>query len=735
MKSWHLKYLRPVLVLAILFFVSAPLAFGSQYNSDELTRRIKTGAYLQKTDNVMIIIDGLGHKRKAKMKLAKELMVGIGDTIPAIPHTRMLRMFGPDAADFESDYSTIFGMYNSQGLNLKNYTPVIATKTAELSLFDPLGFSFINATTDLGKLPGRHAVILISDGKSFERSSLAESAYLKKKFGGSICYYPIIVGNDSLAVSRMEKLARIGGCGFSTQATNLTNATAMTDFVEKVLFSKRRIPLKPAAVPVEEIIEVVPEDGMVTEEDATEDDIAEDDTPYIPDLVGDTVEDEVIILERELPHDKVITIELHVEFDLNKATVKDAYDADIKKVADFMIKYPETEALLVGHTCNLGSEDYNLQLSVRRAEAVRNYLVNNLAIDPSRLKTHGAGELEPIADNSTEEGRIQNRRVMAVISTIVTDVIIIEQEILKSDFLRDDFVLPPIEPKEDVIIEEQIVEPPMEVPPAPQVSEDPALPDEMPLATEEATEMMETEEATTIIIDEAVVPEPEVEVMETPAEVEEAVITEEPPAVADEISEEEAIEVESPPTEQEVSEEQVQEEIVVVPVEEAVAEQPLAQEVEAEVTAPADQDAGEQQLVEEEAIEDQESSPKEEAVSEQPLQQESETATAEEQPEKEIQEAATPQEEQPEVAEQTATEPAVENVSEENVAPVEESSEETAPTAQAEESNVPAPMSEEDLIDQQFEYEPEASQPLQVEAAEPVFSKPAPEEPAMPNWK
>ena len=66
--------------------------------------------------------------------------------------------------------------------------------------------------------------------------------------------------------------------------------------------------------------------------------------------------------------------------------------------------------LLSGHTCNLGSESYNLGLSERRANSVKAYLVAN-GIDPARLSTQGYGESLPIADNSTKTGREENRRV------------------------------------------------------------------------------------------------------------------------------------------------------------------------------------------------------------------------------------------------------------------------------------------------------------------------------------
>jgi OOP family OmpA-OmpF porin len=65
---------------------------------------------------------------------------------------------------------------------------------------------------------------------------------------------------------------------------------------------------------------------------------------------------------------------------------------------------------ITGYTDNVGEEDYNSTLSLRRAEAVRDQLIS-LGADPSKFHVSGAGEINPIADNSTEEGRASNRRV------------------------------------------------------------------------------------------------------------------------------------------------------------------------------------------------------------------------------------------------------------------------------------------------------------------------------------
>ena len=73
---------------------------------------------------------------------------------------------------------------------------------------------------------------------------------------------------------------------------------------------------------------------------------------------------------------------------------------------------PNERVRVVGHADSVGLEDYNLVLSLRRAQAVRDYLAGNFpALDADRFRIAGAGESQPVADNTTEDGRRQNRRV------------------------------------------------------------------------------------------------------------------------------------------------------------------------------------------------------------------------------------------------------------------------------------------------------------------------------------
>jgi OmpA-OmpF porin, OOP family len=109
-----------------------------------------------------------------------------------------------------------------------------------------------------------------------------------------------------------------------------------------------------------------------------------------------------------------VTIALNVEFDTAKAIVKEQYNDEIKKVADFMKEFPDANAVIEGHTDNVGKEAYNQKLSEARASSVRQYLIEKFGIDGARIKAVGYGLSKPIAGNDTQDGRQKNRRVVAV---------------------------------------------------------------------------------------------------------------------------------------------------------------------------------------------------------------------------------------------------------------------------------------------------------------------------------
>jgi outer membrane protein OmpA-like peptidoglycan-associated protein len=127
------------------------------------------------------------------------------------------------------------------------------------------------------------------------------------------------------------------------------------------------------------------------------------------------VEEAVMVEEPVMPEPvaEAVRVELDVKFDFDKSVVKEGSFDDIKNVADFMAQYPQTTTVVEGHTDSVGTDAYNQGLSERRANAVRDVLVNQYGLAAERVNAVGYGETRPVADNSTSEGRAINRRVEA----------------------------------------------------------------------------------------------------------------------------------------------------------------------------------------------------------------------------------------------------------------------------------------------------------------------------------
>lgn len=97
-------------------------------------------------------------------------------------------------------------------------------------------------------------------------------------------------------------------------------------------------------------------------------------------------------------------------FETNKDVIKDVSFPYLDELAKVLIAEPTWKLNIVGHTDNVGKDAYNLDLSKRRASAVKKYLVGK-NIPETIITTDGKGETMPIASNDTEEGRAKNRRV------------------------------------------------------------------------------------------------------------------------------------------------------------------------------------------------------------------------------------------------------------------------------------------------------------------------------------
>jgi outer membrane protein OmpA-like peptidoglycan-associated protein len=117
---------------------------------------------------------------------------------------------------------------------------------------------------------------------------------------------------------------------------------------------------------------------------------------------------------REEARGLVITLSGSVLFASNKATLLPAAQARLDQVAEALMATKERRLTVEGHTDSQGTADYNLDLSQRRAEAVRAYLISR-DYPADRIQARGIGKVRPVADNASPEGRANNRRVEIIV--------------------------------------------------------------------------------------------------------------------------------------------------------------------------------------------------------------------------------------------------------------------------------------------------------------------------------
>jgi len=139
-------------------------------------------------------------------------------------------------------------------------------------------------------------------------------------------------------------------------------------------------------------------------------------------IIGHEMDKQAKELEQNIPGAKVervgegiqVTFDSGLLFEFDSDVVTTTARANLRQLARSLDQYPNTDLLIVGHTDDVGSDDYNQRLSERRSMSAARFLVSE-GVDGARVQTQGRGETEPVQGNDTDAGRAANRRVEVAI--------------------------------------------------------------------------------------------------------------------------------------------------------------------------------------------------------------------------------------------------------------------------------------------------------------------------------
>ncbi len=374
-----------------------------------------TAGYKSGIDNFIVLLDasssmGEPCKGQTKFTVAREFVDRMNQTLPELGQNAGLRSFGHDASITKKSTMLAFGMdsYSTAGL---------AAGLDQITVpggSSPMSKALCAAGKDLDQVFTKTALIVVSDGKDMAAKTADYATMLKEKFGSSLCIYPVLVGEDAEGMALMQQLAVIGDCGFFSKAEDLLSGPAMADFVETVFLSKSTAPKKmtPAIIPKDR-----DKDGVTD---------ARDRCPNTPRGVSvdtwgcpfDSDKDGVYDYKDQCPGTPLAArvnalgcwILMDLLFDYDTAEIKSASFPELDNIVGILNKNPNLTIAIKGHTDSRGSEKYNQDLSLRRADAVKQYLESK-GISAQRLTAEGLGSAKPVASNKTDKGRAMNRRV------------------------------------------------------------------------------------------------------------------------------------------------------------------------------------------------------------------------------------------------------------------------------------------------------------------------------------
>lgn len=316
--------------------------------SFEMARVTPGPGEILKVDQVMILADVTGSTREHSVfQQEKSLLKAFIGAMPDMPY---LMGFSSFAGGSQSDW-----MWVPLRDGTLSALEECAANLKYLGGTTPLHQGILVTGEEFDGTGGSAALVVFSDGRTHPHERVLKACEaVAKAHNGELCIYTVNVGYSDSGRILLEEMARVTGCGHAWQASEVNTPEGMEAMVREIFF----MPGPPPA-----------------------------------------------IIERTM------VLPNEVLFDFDKSVLKPQGMAAIDSLISEIRAHTLDHLVIEGHTCDLGSHDYNMDLSQRRANSVRAYMIEQ-GIDGSRITTEAYGETRPAAPNTSEANRKLNRRAV-----------------------------------------------------------------------------------------------------------------------------------------------------------------------------------------------------------------------------------------------------------------------------------------------------------------------------------
>jgi OOP family OmpA-OmpF porin len=337
------------------FMTTQVTAFEIITKEDIVQKTVMKTDFIKTADNFIVLMDtsqSMNHRwqkdsTRSKLEVAKEILVDGEQALPDLGYNAALYEFSP----FEA-------LYPMGPLDKAKYAQAISSIKADAQGATFLPRALRNLEPVLQGASGKTVVFIFSDGSYSEIGGMKDpgdiTTELAEKY--NVCFYVIGDGTQTRDQKRLRDMAKSNEC---------SRLIPFSKFVENPQYNTGALYLVKTSSEVQTLTEM-----------------------KTAGATGD-----------------------NILFDFNSAALQPQYHAELDKVSGYLRDNLNSYAVLAGFTDSVGSEEYNLGLSHRRAESAAAYLMNNANVDEDRIVLQWFGKLNPVAGNDTAEGRSMNRRV------------------------------------------------------------------------------------------------------------------------------------------------------------------------------------------------------------------------------------------------------------------------------------------------------------------------------------